>query len=195
MDENRRVLCSENEELAKYMLQKKQELAEKPKGLSENIEQTLAKAYKNVCDEPNPIKTLKDLSHIKGVGKWILKLMRGHFDTGSGSSESEDITKKGKKTKGTKRYIPQKNSVAYALLISLYRETLNGKEFMRKQELIDAAEASGLSRASIASEKGKGKPVQFGISARDWYTGWNCMTKLITKGLVLKSSCPAKTLC
>lgn len=65
MDENRRVLCSENEELAKYMLQKKQELAEKPKGLSENIEQTLAKAYKNVCDEPNPIKTLKDLSHIK----------------------------------------------------------------------------------------------------------------------------------
>lgn len=29
------------------------------------------------------------------------------------------------------------------------RGTSNGSEFMRKQELIDAAEASGLSRASI----------------------------------------------
>jgi len=27
----------------------------------------------------------------------------------------------GKKTKGTKRYVPQRNSVAYALLITLYR--------------------------------------------------------------------------
>lgn len=81
----------------------------------------------------------------------------------------------GKKTKGTKRYVPQKNSVAYALLITLYRYngqivicfveflfkfmcnirftirgTTNGNEYMRKQELIDAAEASGLSRVAIA---------------------------------------------
>lgn len=27
----------------------------------------------------------------------------------------------GKRNKGTKRYMPQKNSVAYALLITLYR--------------------------------------------------------------------------
>lgn len=81
----------------------------------------------------------------------------------------------GKKTKGTKRYVPQKNSVAYALLITLYRYneqilvsfvevifklmgnvrfiirgTTNGNEYMRKQELIDAAEASALSRVAIA---------------------------------------------
>lgn len=31
----------------------------------------------------------------RGVGKWILKLMQGFFDTGSGSSEPEDVTKKG----------------------------------------------------------------------------------------------------
>lgn len=97
---------------------------------------------------------------------------------------------------------------------------------MRKQELIDAAEASGLSRVPIAyvnsfdlfsdflsqlflvvldsaidvfeiglvlsPEKGKGKPGQFGSSPKDWYSGWNCMKTLITKGLVVKSSCPAK---
>lgn len=41
-------------------------------------------------------------------------------------------------------------------------------------------------------EKGKGKPGQFGSSPRDWYSGWSCMKTLIAKGLVVKSSCPAK---
>jgi len=98
---------------------------------------------------------------------------------------------------------------------------------MRKQELIDAAEASGLSRAPIAyvwhsffltlflfvlclkkvmakemfttfdqwifrPEKGKGKAGHFGSSPQDWYSGWSCMKTLISKGLVVKSSCPAK---
>ncbi|KAL9424329.1 hypothetical protein AB3S75_036253 [Citrus x aurantiifolia] len=193
----RRVVCPENEELAMYMLQKRQEMAETPKGLSENIDMTLSKAYNNICDAKNPIKTLKDLSQVKGVGKWILKLMQEFFETDSGGSEPEDLTAKSKKskavkTRGTKRYMPQRNSVAYALLITLYRGTTNGNEFMHKQELIDAAEASGLSRAPIMPEKGKGKPGQFGSSPRDWYSGWSCMKTLITKGLVVKSSCPAK---
>ncbi|GMI84925.1 ARABIDOPSIS THALIANA MMS AND UV SENSITIVE 81, MMS AND UV SENSITIVE 81 [Hibiscus trionum] len=192
MEKNRRVMCPENEELANYLLQKRQELADKPKGIKENTDMTLSKAYTNICNAQHPIKTLKDLSGIKGVGKWILVLMRGYFDSGSESSEPEDITRKGKQNKGNRRYLPQKNSVAYALLITLYRETADGNEFMHKQDLIDAAEASGLSRAPIVPEKGKGKPSQFGSSPRDWYTGWSCMSKLIQKGFVVKSSCPAK---
>lgn len=39
---------------------------------------------------------------------------------------------------------------SFSLIFILIRETANGDEFMRKQELIDAAEASGLSRAPIA---------------------------------------------
>ncbi|KAF2323787.1 hypothetical protein GH714_036922 [Hevea brasiliensis] len=192
MQNQNRVFCPENEELVSFMLQKRQELAERPEGISENIDMILSKAYNSVCSSKTPIKTLKDLSQIKGVGKWILKLMQGFFDSGSGISEPEDLTKKVKRAKGTKRYVPQKNSVAYALLITLYRGTSNGNEFMRKQELIDAAEASGLSRVSILQEKGKGKPGQFGSSSRDWYSGWSCMKTLICKGLVVKSSCPAK---
>ncbi|TYH32805.1 hypothetical protein ES332_D13G015400v1 [Gossypium tomentosum] len=192
MEKNRRVLCPENEELANYLLQKRQALADKPKGIKENTDVTLSKAYNNICNAQHPIKTLKDLNDIKGVGKWILVLMRGYFDSGSGSSESEEITRKGNNTKGNRRYLPQKNSVAYALLITLYRETADGNEFMHKQDLIDAAEASGLSRAPIVPEKGKGKPSQFGSSSRDWYSGWSCMSMLIKKGLVVKSSCPAK---
>ncbi|KAG2671753.1 hypothetical protein I3760_13G010000 [Carya illinoinensis] len=151
MDMQRRVaVCTENEGLVAYMWSKRQELAEKPKGISENVDMTLSKAYSNMCNSKTPIKSLKDLSQIKGVGKWILRLMQGFFETGSGASEPEDLSKEGKRRKGTKRYVPQKNSVAYALLIALYRGIANGNEFMRKQELIDAAEASGLSRVPIA---------------------------------------------
>ncbi|XP_028789880.1 crossover junction endonuclease MUS81 isoform X2 [Neltuma alba] len=191
MEKNARVRCSENKELAAYLFDKWKELAEKPKGISENIEKILSKAYYNVCNSKTPIQTMKDLSQVKGVGKWILKLMQGFFGTGSGNSEAEDLTKKGMKNNRSRRYMPQKNSVAYALLITLYRGTSNGKEFMHKEELIDAAEASGLSRAPIAPEKGRGKP-QFGSSPRDWYSGWSCMKTLITKSLVVKSSRPAK---
>ncbi|KAF3437431.1 hypothetical protein FNV43_RR20184 [Rhamnella rubrinervis] len=149
--QRRLVACLENEELAVYILKKWEEMAEqRPKGITESIEMTLSKAYSNPCASKTPIKTLKDFSRIKGVGKWILKLMQGFFETAPGSSGLEDLTKKSKKTKGTKRYMPQKNSVAYALLITLYRGTTNGSEFMHKQEFINAAEASGLSRVPIA---------------------------------------------
>lgn len=191
MDFQLRSVCPENEHVAAFMKNKWQEMAANTKGISDNLNNTLYKAYSNVCSAKTPIKSLRDLAEIKGVGKWILKLMQGFFDTNSGGSEKEDATKEGKRSKGTRRYVPQKNSVAYALLITLYRGTTNGSEFMRKQELIDAAEASGLSRVPIAPEKGKGKPGRFGSSPREWYSGWNCMKTLITKGLVVKSSCPA----
>ncbi|KAF1870130.1 hypothetical protein Lal_00017711 [Lupinus albus] len=187
-----RVHCPENQELASYMWNKWKEMAEKPKGISDNIEMALSKAHLNVCNSKNPILTIKHFSQVKGVGKMILKLMQGFFGTTSEVSEPDGLTKKGKSTKGTKRYMPQRNSVAYALLITLYRGTSNGNEFMRKQELIDAAEASGLSRVPIMPEKGKGKPGHFGSSPREWYSGWSCMKTLITKGLVVRSSCPAK---
>ncbi|OIT34672.1 PREDICTED: crossover junction endonuclease MUS81 isoform X1 [Nicotiana attenuata] len=195
MEYEKKVVCPENEELAAYMWNKKQEMAQNPKGISDNILKTLHKAYTNLCNSKTPIKTLKEFSEIKGVGKWILRQMKGFFeadDRGASSSEdSHDSSEKGKRNKGTKRYMPQKNSVAYALLITLYRCTTNGEKFMHKQELIDATEASGLSRAPVGPEKGKGKAGQFG-SPRDWYSGWSCMGKLIDKGLVAKSSCPAK---
>ncbi|CAL9207059.1 unnamed protein product [Musa hybrid cultivar] len=192
MENLRSVRCSENEEIGLYLWRKRQEMVES-NGLSENLDQTLSKAYRSICDAKTPIKTLKDLSQIKGVGKWILRLMQGFFQESVADvpSTTNETHEKGKKAKEPKRYVPKKNSVAYALLITLYRAMTNGSSYMKKQELIDAAEASGLSRTSIASDKSK-QPGQFGISSRDWYTGWNCMKSLISKGLVVKSSCPAK---
>ncbi|XP_075474870.1 LOW QUALITY PROTEIN: crossover junction endonuclease MUS81-like [Primulina tabacum] len=191
MENLKQVACSENEELAAYLLNKRKEMAQGAKGISDNVDSTLYKAYSNVCNCNHPLKTLRDLSQIKGVGKWILKQMKGFFEADS-DPPGDDLNIRGNKNKGLRRYIPQKNSVAYALLISLYRGTENDAEFMRKKELIDAAETSGLSRVPIAPEKAKGKGGHFGSSPRDWYSGWSCMKTLITRGLVVKSSCPAK---
>jgi crossover junction endonuclease MUS81 len=68
MDDQRRsvvVVCPENEALVVYLRSKRQELAEKPKGISENVDFTLSKAYSNICNSTTPIRTLKDLSQIK----------------------------------------------------------------------------------------------------------------------------------
>lgn len=48
------------------------------------------------------------------------------------------------------------------------------------------------SAAIYRPEKTKGKSGYSGSSPGNWYSGWNCMKTLITKGLVVKSSCPAK---
>ncbi|CAH1446394.1 unnamed protein product [Lactuca virosa] len=181
-----RVVCPENAELVEFMLKKQKEMVD----LSENNVKTISKACLKVSSSKTPIKTLKDFSNVKGVGNWILRIMKGFFVD---EAENEEIIESGKRNKGNKQYVPQKNSAAYALLITLYRGTSNGSNFMRKQELIDAAEASGLSRSPIMPEIGKGKAGQFGVSSgRDWYSGWNCMKKLIDKGLAVKSSNPAK---
>lgn len=72
MEQHKRlVVCSENGALADYMLSKWQEMADKkPNGISENIEKTLTKAYSNVCNSKNPVKTLKEFSQVK----WVVSL-------------------------------------------------------------------------------------------------------------------------
>ena len=60
-NQDRRVLCLENSELAAYLLSKRQELADKPKGITENVDATLSKAYSNICNSKTHIQTLKDL--------------------------------------------------------------------------------------------------------------------------------------
>ncbi|KAK1256957.1 Crossover junction endonuclease MUS81 [Acorus gramineus] len=190
MDNRRPVSCPENESLASYLWNKRQEMADAD-GISDRLDMTLHKAYRNICESKSHIRTIKDLSQTKGVGKWTLRLFKGFFPNESEGEQALGVAGKEKGAKGTKRYLPQKNSVSYALLITLYRGTSNSCSFMRKQELIDATEASGLSKSSDRPEKGSGKPGQFS-SPRDWYSGWSCMKTLIAKGLVVKSSNPAK---
>ncbi|XP_078444973.1 restriction endonuclease, type II-like superfamily protein [Wolffia australiana] len=187
------VRCIENQNLAQYLRTRTKEIVDNPeKEVSERLLSTLALAYRNICEAETPINSLKDLSRIRGVGKWIIRLMHGAFQGDKESLLPQKAAKIGKKPGAPKRYIPQKNSAAYALLITLYRGISKGNEFMKKQELIDETEASGLARTSIGHHGERGKPKLYGNSMKDWYTGWNCMKTLIDRGLVVKSSCPAK---
>ncbi|KAF0926787.1 hypothetical protein E2562_027395 [Oryza meyeriana var. granulata] len=190
-----KVHLRENEVVAQCVLEKWRSMEEKPGGLKENLAHTLYKSYRNVCATKEPIRTLKDLYEIKGVGKWVIRQLKGSFPESSpdlSPPESNTAREKGKKAGGSKRYVPQKNSAAYAILITLHRETLNGKSHMKKQELIDATEGSGLSQSAIGPDKSKAKPGAFASSQKDWYTGWSCMKTLTSKGLVAKSGNPAK---
>ncbi|XBI67744.1 hypothetical protein VPH35_047046 [Triticum aestivum] len=67
------------------------------------------------------------------------------------------------------------------------REMERGKEFMMRQELIDVAEASGLSEHAIGPNNSRNSRNE-GYS----YTGWNSMKTLTNKDLVEKKSNPAK---
>ncbi|KAK9741951.1 hypothetical protein RND81_03G139300 [Saponaria officinalis] len=185
------AVCPENDALLEHMQKWWKELLEKnPQKCSPNLESNINKAFANVVRHKSPITIPKEFLAVKGVGRWMLKEMEEFFK--KDTSENDISPTKGKKTRGSRAYLPQKNSVAYALLIALYRGEKNGVEHMRKQELIDEAEASGLSRGPIAPERGKGKPGHIGSSSKEWYSGWSAMGKLVDKGLVDKSSCPAK---
>lgn len=65
MDCHQRLVCPENEELAAFMKNKWQEMAQNPKGISDNLNKTINKAYSNVCNSKVPVKSLKDLAEIK----------------------------------------------------------------------------------------------------------------------------------
>lgn len=65
MDFQRRIVCPENEELTAFLKNKWQEMAQNPKGISDNLNNILYKAYSNLCNSKTPIKSLRDLSEIR----------------------------------------------------------------------------------------------------------------------------------
>lgn len=81
----------------------------------------------------------------------------------------------------SKEYHPTYRSAAYALLLTLYKNEFSAdyKGYMTKIEL--QKEAQPLCNTSL-------KKAQAG----SLYTGWTSMSQLITKGLVIKTSNPAR---
>uniref|UniRef100_A0A453GM41 Crossover junction endonuclease MUS81 n=3 Tax=Aegilops tauschii subsp. strangulata TaxID=200361 RepID=A0A453GM41_AEGTS len=189
----RKVNLPENEEVAARIFDKSRSIAsQQPGGLPEHQARALSAAYSGVCTAKEPVRTAGDLARLKGVGGWVVDVMKDCFPGSSldlSPPRSNTPGETGKKRKRNKPYVPQLNSAAYAIVITLYREMIRGTEVMKKQELIDAAEASGLSRKAIGPNNYKSK---HGNSGSDFYTGWSCMKNLTEKDLVVKKSNPAK---
>ena len=85
------VACSQNEPLALYILQKREELVAKKEGCREKLDATLTKAFRNVCDSKNPICSLREASQVNGIGQWMLKLLKDFFsDQSAEGAEAHD---------------------------------------------------------------------------------------------------------
>ncbi|KAM3335767.1 hypothetical protein ACQJBY_029961 [Aegilops geniculata] len=186
----RKVSLPENEEVAARIFEKHRSMAvQQPAGLPDHQARALSAAYTGVCAAKEPVRTPGDLARLKGVGGWVVDVMEDSFPGSSldlSPPRSNTPGETGKNTRN-KHYVPRLKSAAYAIMITLYREMERGKEFMMRQELIDAAEASGLSEHAIGPNNSRNSRND-GYS----YTGWNSMKTLTNKDLVEKKSNPAK---
>lgn len=190
--DTRAVQCPANAALAAFLVEKREEWFVKQ--YSDNLDSVFIGAHKNVCDSTVPLKSLRACSKVKGIGKWLLKILAEFYMVDEDMTGDEDEAQPGgsqRAKKPPKRYLPKKNSAPYAILITLYREYMLGKEFMMRQELIDAAESSGLATMPIEPNKGV-VPPRYGGGPQYSYSGWSSMKTLIDKGLVVKKSNPAK---
>ncbi|TVU36880.1 hypothetical protein EJB05_18833 [Eragrostis curvula] len=188
-----RVMCPENTAFSRFFLEKWRSMANEPEGLTENQRHAFNNAKRSISVAEDPIRTLDDFSKIKGVGPWLKFHMKEFFevpgqDLSPAKADVAGGNVKAKKASGRQPYSPQPNSAAYAILITLLKAKIRGQTFMLKQELINAADASGLSREGIGPNKSKARQ-SYG---KDWYTGWSCMKTLISNKLVVKENCPAK---
>uniref|UniRef100_A0A3B5ZR63 Crossover junction endonuclease MUS81 n=1 Tax=Triticum aestivum TaxID=4565 RepID=A0A3B5ZR63_WHEAT len=189
----RKVNLPENEEVAARIFGKHRSMAaQQPGGFPEHQARALSAAYTGVCAAKEPVRTPGDLARVTGVGGWVVDVMEDSFPGSSldlSPPRSNTPGETGKKNTRNKPYVPRMKSAAYAIMIALCREMEKGKEFMMRQELIDAAEASGLSQYAIGPNNSRN-------SRNDGYsfTGWNSMKMLTNKDLVEKESNPANLL-
>ncbi|KAF7026025.1 hypothetical protein CFC21_038165 [Triticum aestivum] len=187
----RKVNLRENKEVTARIFEKHRSMAaQQPGGLPDHQARALSAAYTGVCAAKEPVRTPGDLARLKGVGGWVVDVMEDSFPGSSldlSPPTSNTPGEMGKKNTRNKPYVPRLKSAAYAIMITLYREMERGKEFMMRQELIDAAEASGLSEHAIGPNNSRNSRNE-GYS----YTGWNSMKTLTNKDLVKKKSNPPK---
>ncbi|KAM3330122.1 hypothetical protein ACQJBY_026861 [Aegilops geniculata] len=101
MPKQRAVHLPDNEEIARLLLEKHRSMLEKD--IPDNLSLTLSNAYRNVCAAKEPIRTLKDLLKIKGVGPWVIRLIKESFPASSPDLSPPKCKEKGKKGKKIKR--------------------------------------------------------------------------------------------
>ncbi|KAI3709144.1 hypothetical protein L2E82_38903 [Cichorium intybus] len=129
-----RVVCPKNAELVEFMLKKQKEMVD----LSENNAKTISKACSKVCSSKTPIKTLKDFANIKGVGKWILRIMKDFF---TDEAENEEMIQSAEASglpeigKGKARQFGVSSDRDWYMLTELGKEA--ARDLCIRDELVD----------------------------------------------------------
>lgn len=84
-----------------------------------------------------------------------------------------------KKARAAKTWVPGYRTAGFALLVTMHKLALQGREVLTKSQLEDEAEASGLSATGIKSRAPPGGPAHGGGRGTYFaYSGWSSFNKL-----------------
>ena len=176
----------------------------------------------SLLTHPTVIHDVESLLRVKGVGPKIAEMVSASlFDRSSAFEEEAGTSDKAADravvgstvTEGNrpgphrktdlqrKEYVPRLGSANYAFLVVLYREQHGKLPHLTKKELMDLAEASGLSSRPIHS-RGAGSARFHGShgshgsqgsqATRSFYNGWSNFKALVNNGLVQTRGSPLK---
>lgn len=179
------------------------EWRDKAKAEDSDIQYCYDKALKSLKKYPLPLETGKSCKILSGFGdKLCAMLDRKLKDYQKNGADQQDVDvperdlnlpkkqkknttanspKKRKLSGSFKEYIPAIGSGAYAILLALYKKSLeaNYVGYMLKDEIIKYGQ--------VFSDKSFTKP-----DPGSFYTAWSSMKTLLSKNLVVKKSHPPK---
>ena len=104
---------------------------------------------------------------------------------GSADASADDENRAGpapKRAKATTTWVPGYRTAAFALLVTMHKLALQGREVLTKRDLEEEAEISGLSASGIKPRAPPGGPAHGGGRGSYFsYCGWNSFNRLKAK--------------
>lgn len=171
-------------------------------------------AMENLRTHPLKVFDVESLLAVKGIGPKIAHVVSSTLfalyppecdPSPRHVAAAKTVKEKAKKVKtvdtgsdavghAKKEYIPKLGTANYAFLIVLYREQhgRNRREYMTKEELMHAAEASCLANKPILSEGSVSQAQPGSRYCRSFYNGWSSFKSLVNNDLTSAWGNPKK---
>lgn len=153
-----------------------------------NMQRCFTKALESLRKYPLPLETGKDCSILNGFGTKLCKMLDDklaeHRAANPGTIGNIYYEKRNNspppEIEKSKKYVPAYRSGAYAILVTLYKESLKPdyKGYLLKMDITKLAKP--------LCDKSFTKP-----DPGTWYTAWSSMKTLLDKHLVKRKGCPA----
>ena len=169
-----------------------------------NWAMNLKVAIENLRVHPKRVVDVESLLEVKGVGPKMAHVVSSTLfalyppdasecgevcvapaRAGARTKQVQEAKQAGQGTCSKKEYTPALGTANYAFLIVLYREqhVQNSREFMTKDELMHAAEASCLAHKPIFSEGSVSQAQPGSRYTRSFYNGWSSFKSLVNHNL------------
>lgn len=175
------------------------EWLDKAKAEDSKMQYCFNKALKSLKKYPLPLETGKSCKILSGFGDKLCQMLDqklNNYNSNSTLREAEinistnrkrnrdarsETSKKRKSVDSPKEYVPAINSGSYAILLTLYRKSLEPDflGYMLKNDIIR--------NGQCLCDKSFTRP-----DPGTYYTAWSSMKTLLSKNLVIKKSNPAK---